>query len=46
MSLNSSIDLNQLKRLIGQRDIEGKLKLIRQLEKDTYPVRFRHFSNA
>jgi len=41
MSLNSSIDLNQLKRLIGQRDIDEKLELIRQLEKDTYPIRFR-----
>ncbi len=41
MSVNSSIDLNQLKRLIGQRDISEKLELIRELEKDTYPIRFR-----
>ena len=41
MSLSSSIDLNQLKRLIGQRNIDEKLELIRVLEKDTYPIRFR-----
>ncbi len=41
MSLGSSIDLNQLKRLIGQRNIDEKLELIRVLEKDTYPIRFR-----
>lgn len=41
MSLSSSIDLNQLKRLIGQRNINEKLELIRVLEKDTYPIRFR-----
>ena len=41
MSLNSSIDLNQLKRLIRQRNINEKLELIRVLEKDTYPIRFR-----
>ncbi|MFQ5356587.1 MAG: hypothetical protein ACE5DY_08925 [Mariprofundaceae bacterium] len=41
MSVSSSIDLNQLKRLIGQRNINEKLELIRVLEKDTYPIRFR-----
>jgi len=41
MSVSSSIDLNQLKRLIGQRNINEKLELIRALEKDTYPIRFR-----
>jgi hypothetical protein len=41
MRLDSSIDLNKLKRLIGQRDINEKLELIRVLEKDTYPIRFR-----
>ena len=37
----ASIDLNQLKRLIGQLDMNEKLELIRLLEKDTYPIRFR-----
>ncbi|MFQ5639989.1 MAG: hypothetical protein ACE5IR_18570 [bacterium] len=41
MSVSSSIDLNQLKRLIAQRNIIEKLKIIRVLEKDTYPIRFR-----
>jgi len=41
MGVSSSIDLDQLKRLIGQRDISEKLELIRELEKDTYPIRFR-----
>ena len=41
MSLSSSINLNQLKRLIGQRNINEKLELIRVLEKDTYPIRFK-----
>ena len=36
-----SLDLNQLKTLIGQRDITEKLELIRVLEKETYPIRFR-----
>ena len=41
MSINSSIDFNQLKRLVGQRDVDEKLELIRVLEKYTYPIRFR-----
>ncbi len=41
MSVNSSIDFDQLKRLIGQRNIKEKLELIRVLERDTYPIRFR-----
>lgn len=41
MNLNSSIDLQQLKLLIGQRNINEKLELIRELEKDTYPIRFQ-----
>ncbi len=41
MGLNSPIDLNQLKLLIEQRNISEKLELIRALEKDTYPIRFR-----
>jgi hypothetical protein len=41
MSVSSSIDLDQLKRLIGQRNINEKLELIRVLEKDTYSIRFR-----
>ena len=41
MCLSSSIDLDQLTRLIGQRNINEKLELIRVLEKDTYPIRFR-----
>jgi hypothetical protein len=39
--MNLSLDLNQLKTLIGQRDISEKLELIRVLEKETYPIRFR-----
>ena len=41
MSLSSSVDLNQLKLLIEQRSINEKLELIRVLEKETYPIRFR-----
>ena len=41
MDLNSPVNLNQLKRLIAQRNINEKLELIRVLEKDTYPIRFR-----
>lgn len=41
MSVSPSIDLDQLKHLIGQRSINEKLELIRVLEKDTYPIRFR-----
>ncbi len=39
--MNLSLDLNQLKTLIGQRDISEKLELIRVLEKETSPIRFR-----
>ena len=39
--MNLSLDFNQLKTLIGQRDINEKLELIRVLEKETYPIRFR-----
>ncbi len=39
--MNLSPDLNQLKTLIGQRDISEKLELIRVLEKETSPIRFR-----
>lgn len=42
MGLNSSIDLKKLKRIIGKRNINEKLELIRLLEKDTYPIRFRY----
>ncbi len=45
MSQNSSIDLNKLKRLIRKRDINEKMELIRILEKETYPIRFRHLLN-
>jgi len=41
MSLSSYVDLNQLKRMIQQRNIDEKLELIRTLEKDTFPIRFR-----
>lgn len=40
MSINLSLDLSQLKALIGQCELDEKLELIRVLEKDTYPVRF------
>lgn len=41
MPIDSSVDLHQLKRLIGQRTIDEKLELVRVLEKETYPIRFR-----
>lgn len=41
MSVNLSININQLKRLITQCDLDEKIELIRFLEKDTFPVRFK-----
>ncbi len=40
MSLDSKINLNQLKALIIQRGIEEKIEILRMLEKDT-PPRFK-----
>ncbi|MEZ4525518.1 MAG: hypothetical protein R2941_06305 [Desulfobacterales bacterium] len=43
MSLNLSIDFRQLKSLITQCGVEEKVEIIRMLEKDTFPLRFRQF---
>jgi hypothetical protein len=43
MSINLSIDFNQLKSLIRQCEIEEKAEIVRMLEKDTFPLRFRRF---
>jgi len=43
MSINLSIDFNQLKSLIRQCEIEEKAEIIRMLEQDTFPLRFRRF---
>jgi hypothetical protein len=40
MSLNLSIDFNQLQFLIGQCSLEEKIELSRNLERETFPVRF------
>lgn len=41
MSVNLSININQLKRLITQCNLNDKIELIRLLEKETFPVRFK-----
>ena len=41
MSVKLSININQLKRLITQCNLDEKIVLIRLLEKDTFPVRFK-----
>ena len=43
MSVNLSININQLKQLIAQCNLDDKIELIRLLEKDTFPVRFKKF---
>jgi hypothetical protein len=43
MSLNLSINFSQLKSLITQCGTEQKAEIIRMLEKDTFPLRFRQF---
>lgn len=42
MSTNSSIKFDQLKDQITRFNIDDKIELIRILEKDTFPVRFRN----
>lgn len=41
MSINLSIDFNQLKSLITQCGIEEKTELVRMIEKDTVNARFQ-----
>lgn len=41
MSLNLPLDFNQLKVLIDQCTMHEKLEIIRVLEKETFPMRFR-----
>ncbi len=45
MNTNLAIDFNQLKLLINKCDIEEKTEIIKMLEKDTFPVRFRNLLN-
>lgn len=41
MNLSLTIDFNQLKSLISQCGIEEKAEIVRILEKDTFPLRFK-----
>ncbi len=41
MNLSLAIDFNQLKSLITQCGIEEKTEIVRMLEKDTFPLRFK-----
>lgn len=41
MSGNLSVDFEQVKSLVSQCDTEEKIELIRLLEKETFPQRFR-----
>ena len=43
MSATLSIDFSQLKSLITQFDVNKKIELIKILEKETFPVRFKEF---
>ncbi len=45
MNLNLAVDFNQLKSLISQCGIEEKTEIVRMLEKDTFPIRFKLFMN-
>ncbi len=40
MSVSLAIDIDQLKSLITQCDIEEKVEIIRLLEKETFQIRF------
>ncbi|QTA78763.1 Uncharacterized protein dnl_09970 [Desulfonema limicola] len=45
MPYSLSINFNQLKSLIIQCGIEEKVEIIRMLEQDTLPIRFKRFLN-
>ncbi len=36
-----SIDFNQVKKIISQYDLDKKIELIKTLEKETFPQRFK-----
>lgn len=43
MSITVAIDLSQLKNAIAQCDFNEKLELLRLLENETFPNRFKQF---
>ena len=43
MSISVSIDFMQLKNAIAQCDMEEKMELLRLLENETFPNRFKKF---
>lgn len=43
MSISVSIDFVQLKNAIAQCDVNEKLELLRLLENETFPNRFKQF---
>ncbi len=45
MDATLSVNFSQLKSLITQIDVNKKIELIKILEKDTFPVRFKKFLN-
>ncbi|MEI6066428.1 MAG: hypothetical protein WCP96_03760 [Methylococcaceae bacterium] len=43
MNISVSIDFMQLKNAVAQCDVNEKLELLRLLEKETFPNRFKKF---
>ena len=43
MSATLSVDFSQLKLLITQFDVKKKIELIKILERETFPIRFKEF---
>ncbi|MEA3358144.1 MAG: hypothetical protein U9R17_01870 [Thermodesulfobacteriota bacterium] len=43
MNATLSVDFSQLKSLITQFDVNKKIELIKILEKETFPIRFKEF---